>query len=155
MLTDYEERFYNQLAERHQSMVENNYIQARELAAWKRKVSAAWDNVQVLGVERVRVEKEALYVGESYNFEVALDIANLNPEDIGVELVVAKPMVGNQAANVDYSLAFTQAKVEGSKVTYSLEYNPKKTGIFDMAIRIFPKNDKLAHRMDFALVKWA
>ena len=155
MLTAYEERFYNQLAERHQSMVENNYILARELAAWKRKVSAAWDSVQVLGVERVRVEKEALFVGESYNFEVALDIANLKPEDIGVELVVAKPIVGNQAANVDYSLAFAQTKVEGNKVTYSLEYTPKKTGIFDIAIRIFPKNEKLAHRMDFALVKWA
>ena len=136
-------------------MTENNYIQARELAAWKRKVSAAWDNVQVLNVERVRVEKEALYVGESYRFEVALDIANLKPEDLGVELVVAKPMVGNQAANVDYSLSFAQTSVEGSKVIYTLEYTPKKTGIFDMAIRIFPKNDKLAHRMDFALVKWA
>ena len=63
--------------------------------------------------------------------------------------------MGNQSANVDYSLAFTQIKVEGDKVNYSLEYTPRKTGIFDMAIRIFPKNDKLAHRMDFALVKWA
>ena len=155
MLTDYEERFYNQLAERKSAMVENNYILARELAAWKRKVSAAWDSVQILDVERVRVEKEALFVGESYRFEVSLDIANLNPEDIGVELVVAKPVVGNQAANVDYSLAFTQSKVDGNKVVYTLEYTPRKTGIFDIAIRIFPKNDKLAHRMDFALVKWA
>ena len=155
MLTDYEERFYNQLAERKNAMVENNYILARELAAWKRKVSAAWDSVQILDVERVRVEKEALFVGESYRFEVSLDIANLNPEDIGVELVVAKPVVGNQAANVDYSLAFTQSKVDGNKVVYTLEYTPRKTGIFDIAIRIFPKNDKLAHRMDFALVKWA
>ena len=87
--------------------------------------------------------------------QITLDIANLKPEDIGVELVVAKPMVGNQDANVDYSLGFTQTKVEGKRVTYTLEYNPKKTGIFDMAIRIFPKNEKLAHRMDFALVKWA
>jgi phosphorylase/glycogen(starch) synthase len=154
MLTDYEERFYNQLAERHGAMVDNNYILAREIAAWKRKVSAAWDNVKVLNVERVRVEKEALFVGESYSFEVSLDIANLNPEDIGVELVVAKPMVAAQAANVDYSLAFAQTKVEGNKVTYNLEYTPRKTGIFDIAIRVFPKNEKLAHRMDFALVKW-
>ena len=154
MLTDYEERFYNQLAERHSAMVENNYILAREIAAWKRKVSAAWDNVKVLDVERVRVEKEALFVGESYRFEVSLDIANLQPEDIGVELVVAKPMVAAQAANVDYSLPFVQSKIEGNKVVYTLEYTPRKTGIFDIAIRVFPKNEKLAHRMDFALVKW-
>jgi phosphorylase/glycogen(starch) synthase len=155
MLTDYEERFYNHLAVRKGEMMADNFIKARELAAWKRKVSAAWDNVKVLDVQRVRVDKEALYVGEHYNFEVALDIANLKPEDLGVELVVAKPMVGNQAANVDYSLPFVQANVEGNKVTYTLEYTPKRTGIFDVAIRIFPKNDKLAHRMDFALVKWA
>ena len=153
--TDYEERFYNSLTERKNQMVADNYILARELAAWKRKVSAAWDSVKILDVERVRVEKEALFVGESYRFEVSLDIANLNPEDIGVELVVAKPVMGNQTANVDYTLAFAQTKVEGNKVSYSLEYTPRKTGIFDMAIRIFPKNDKLAHRMDFALVKWA
>ena len=61
----------------------------------------------------------------------------------------------NLMKNGVYSLGFTQTKVEGKKVTYTLEYNPKKTGIFDMAIRIFPKNEKLAHRMDFALVKWA
>ena len=154
MLTDYEERFYNSLAERKSAMVENNYILAREIAAWKRKVSAAWDNVKVLDVERVRVDKEALFVGEKYRFEVSLDIANLNPEDIGVELVVAKQMVANQSANVDYSLPFTQTKVEGNKVVYTLEYTPRRTGIFDIAIRIFPQNEKLAHRMDFALVKW-
>ena len=64
-------------------------------------------------------------------------------------------MVGNQPANVDYSLPLAQSKVEGNKVTYTLEYTPSKTGIFDIALRVFPKNEKLAHRMDFALVKWA
>ena len=64
-------------------------------------------------------------------------------------------MVAGQAANVDYSLPFVQTKVEGNKVVYTLEYTPRKTGIFDIAIRIFPQNEKLAHRMDFALVKWA
>ena len=155
MLIDYEERFYNKLGARKQLMVADNYILAREIAAWKRKVSAAWDDVKILDVQRARVDKSAFIVGDSYRFGVTLDIANLNPEDIGAELVVAKPMVGTDAANVDHTIALQQTSVEGSRVTYTLDFVPKRTGAFDIALRIFPKNEKLAYRMDFALVKWA
>lgn len=91
----------------------------------------------------------------AYHFEVTLDIAGLSPEDIGVELVVAKPIVAAEPANVDYSMPLSQANVDGGKVTYSLDYIPNRTGIFDVALRIYPKNPRLPHRMDFALVKWA
>lgn len=155
MLTDYEERFYNKLAERKHKMISGNYVMAREIAAWKRKVSAAWDNVRVLDVQRAQVDKEAMLVGAKYRFEVTLDLAGLAPEDIGVELVVAKPIVPSQPANVDYSVQLAQTEVEGGKATYALDYVPKRTGIFDVALRIYPKNPHLTHRMDFALVKWA
>ena len=155
MLIDYEERFYNKLGARKQLMVADNYILARQIAAWKRKVSAAWDNVKIIDVQRARVDKEAFLVGESYHFGVTLDIANLNPEDIGAELVVAKPMVGTDAANVDHTIALQQVAVEGSRVSYALDFTPTRTGAFDIALRIFPKNEKLPYRMDFALVKWA
>ncbi len=155
MLTDYEERFYNKLAERKHKMISGNYVMAREIAAWKRKVSAAWDNVRVLDVQRAQVDKEAMLVGAKYRFEVTLDLAGLAPEDIGVELVVAKPIVPSQPANVDYSVQLAQTEVEGNKATYALDYVPKRTGIFDVALRIYPKNPHLTHRMDFALVKWA
>ena len=155
MLTDYEERFYNKLALRKKEVTADNYILAREIAAWKRKVSAAWDNIKVLDVQRARVDKEAIYVGEAYHYEVTVDIANLSPEDIGVELVVAKQMVASDAANVDYSLPLERVAVNGSLVTYALDYTPRKTGTFDMALRVFPRNEHLPHRMDFALVKWA
>ena len=155
MLTDYEERFYNKLAARKHEMVADNYILAREVAAWKRKVSAAWDNVKVLDVQRARIDNEAMLVGAAYHFEVTLDIAGLSPEDIGVELVVAKPIVAAEPANVDYSMPLSQTNVDGGKVTYSLDYIPNRTGIFDVALRVYPKNPRLPHRMDFALVKWA
>ena len=155
MLTDYEERFYNKLAARKVEVTADNYILAREIAAWKRKVSAAWDNVKVLDVQRARVDKEAIYVGEAYHYEVTVDVANLSPEDIGVEMVVAKQLVASDAANVDYSLPLKQVAVNGSLVTYALDYTPRKTGTFDIALRVFPQNNLLPHRMDFALVKWA
>ncbi len=154
-LIDYEDRFYNKLAARKREIVAGGYRLAREIAAWKRKVSAAWDQVRVVDVQRVMIEREAVYVGEKYRFEVKLDIAKLRPEDIGVELVIAQQIVGGEAVNVTRTIALERTKAEGGTVTYALDYTPGETGTYDVALRIFPQNPHLPHRMDFALVKWA
>ena len=155
MLIDYEERFYNKLAKRKSLMLDNNYIMARQIAAWKRKVSAAWDNVAILDVKRAEIESEAMYVGKKYHFEVTLDLAGLNKEDIGAELVVARQIEAGQAANVVETRRLEVVAEEGNIVTLALEYTPEHTGMFDVALRVFPTNSNLEHRMDFALVKWA
>ncbi len=154
-LIDYEERFYNKLAERKHEIVKSGYKMAREIAAWKRKVSAAWDSVRVVDVQRVNIDKAAVYVGEKYHFEVTLDLANLSSEDIGVEMVVAQQIVGNAPVNVARTVQLVCTKTEGSQATYALDYTPVETGTYDIALRIFPQNKNLPYRMDFALVKWA
>ena len=68
MLTDYENRFYDKLAARKREMSAEAYRMAREIAAWKRKVSAAWDQVRIVDVQRVKIDKEAVCVGEKYHF---------------------------------------------------------------------------------------
>ncbi len=155
MLIDYEERFYNKLAARKHEMSADSYRMAREIAAWKRKVSAAWDKVHAVDVQRVKIDKEAVYVGEKYHFSVTVDIANLRPEDIGVEMVLARQIVGGQSVNVTRTIPLEQTKIDGSLVTYALDYTPDEAGTFDVALRIYPSNPNLPHRMDFALVKWA
>jgi phosphorylase/glycogen(starch) synthase len=155
MLIDYEERFYNKLRDRHQLIKAGDYTMAREIAAWKRKVSAVWDQVNVLDVKQINIDKEAIYVGNSYRYEVTVDVAGLRPEDIGVELVMAKQIEQGQGVKVISTHELKVEKTEGSHVVYTLDITPERTGSYDVALRVFPKNDKLSHRMDFALVKWA
>ncbi len=155
MLIDYEDRFYNKLAERKALMVDNNYRMAREIAAWKRKVSAAWDDVKILGVQRVELDNEAIFVDKKYRYEVTLNLANLRAEDLGVELVVAKQIESGEAVDVVATKQLEVKNVNGQEVTFSIDYTPARTGTFDVALRVYPSNDRLPHRMDFALVKWA
>jgi phosphorylase/glycogen(starch) synthase len=155
MMRDYEERFYNKLSARRREIVADNYLLARNIAAWKRKISAAWDKVRVVDVKQEKLDEKAMYVGENYHFEINIDIANLQPEDIGAELVVAKPIEYGQPVNVIETIALKQVSSEGSVVCYALDYQSKHSGTFDVALRIYPSNPKLPHRMDFALVKWA
>ena len=155
MLIDYEERFYNKLAARKEMMLADNYMLARRIAAWKRKVSAAWDSVKILDVKRAEIESEAIFVGSKYRFEITLDLANLSKEDIGAELVVAKQIEAGRGANVVETRQLELQSVEGSTAVLALDYAPQHTGSFDVALRVYPRNEHLPYRMDFALVKWA
>mgnify|MGYP000764290660 FL=1 len=109
----------------------------------------------MIDVQRVKIDNKAIFVGEKYHFEVTVDIVSLRPEDIGVEMVIAQQIVGGQNANVMHTIGLKHTKTEGSRVTYALDYTPDEAGTFDVALRIFPENPHLPHRMDFALVKWA
>ena len=101
------------------------------------------------------IDDEAIFVGEKYHFEVTVDIANLRPEDIGVEMVIAQQIVGGGKVNVTRTIGLKHTKTDGSRVTYALDYVPGEAGTFDVALRLYPYNPHLPHRMDFALVKWA
>ena len=79
----------------------------------------------------------------------------LTPEEIGVELVVAKQVVGAQSPDVTLVEQLQLVNVEGTQATYALDVVPSRTGAFDIALRVYPKNANLPYRMDFALVKWA
>ncbi|MCC8018363.1 MAG: alpha-glucan family phosphorylase [Rikenellaceae bacterium] len=155
MLRDYEERFYGKLYEHNRLVTANDFTLAREIAAWKRKVSNAWDKVRVVSVNQSDMGKAAVMLDSPYTVEVVVDIDGLRPEDIGVELVMAKQI--NDASDVQVSERHPLKFVgqNGSNATYNLEMMPSGTGTFDLAVRVYPKNDKLPHRMDFALVKWA
>ena len=154
MLADYQERFYDKLFARNTKMKAENFQMAREIAAWKRKVSNAWDKVRIVSVQRFDMGKEAIMIGHSYNIEAVIDVDTLRSEDIGVEVIMASQIDNNNV----HIIAKRELKVErheGSLVFYKLSLTPDTTGSFDIAIRVFPKNEKLPHRMDFALVKWA
>ena len=145
--------FYHKLYDRNQQMVAHDYTQAREIAAWKRQVSSRWDKVHVISVKRLDMGKEAILIGHSYDIEVIVDIDRLAPEDIGVEMILSDQIIdGNVRVVAKRELNFVRE--EGTQAYYSIQSTPEATGSFDMAIRVFPKNAKLPHRMDFALVKW-
>ncbi len=154
MLTDYENRFYGKLLERGGAMKKDGFAMAREIAAWKRNVSRAWDQVKVLEVQHLDIGKQAIKTGGHIYIEVKVDICTLRPEDIGVEMVVAEQITEGRV-KIHSKRPFDVKSIDGSVVTYVVDAVTENTGTFDAAIRLFAQNPKLPHRMDFALVKWA
>lgn len=155
MLADYQERFYEPLYARAQKVNENGFAMACQIAGWKRKVSKGWDKVRVLELRQTDIAKSALKTGEEMSFDLTVDVGGLSPEDIGAEVIIADQISSGYEAKISVKIPFEVVKVDGSVVTYRALTEPQHTGTYDVAVRIYAHNENLAHRMDFALVKWA
>jgi len=152
MMQDYEDRFYNKLHARHQTLIANNFAKAREIASWKRYVSQHWDGVTLIDLQQFDITKGAIVMGKEYSLEATIDLGALKPEDIGVEMVMAETV--DNSLTVKHTFQFELASVVGTRATYRLNTSPEDTGSYEVATRIYPKNEALPHRMDLAMVKW-
>ena len=88
-----------------------------------------------------------------FNSEVVLNIGNLNPEDIGVEMLFAVSDRKGQL-HIQDRCEFNVVESKDGVVRYQASILPERTGMYQVAARIYPKNPLLPHRQDFGLVRW-
>jgi phosphorylase/glycogen(starch) synthase len=153
-LDDYIKQYYSPQYERSKLLLENNGRKAHELAQWKVKVAQAWNNLEVLSVNYHNSTQNALQMGDEFTAELVIDLKELRPEDIGVELIYGqkKNDVVEKLLGV-FQMKLT--KTEGSIATFNLSFSATMAGVYDFAFRIFPTHPLLPHRQDFNLIKWA
>ena len=85
--------------------------------------------------------------------EITLKTPELDRGDVGVEIVFGgKDKNGNDKVMQVEQLQLVDAGEGWARYYINLPLN--KAGIFDYTFRIYPTNDLLPHRQDFALVKW-
>ena len=155
MLADYEAKYYDKLWRRSTEMKRDSYDMARRTAAWKRRISAAWDSVKIVDIKQFDVGSGAIMVNTAYRIEATVDIGTLNPDDIGVELIIADQIEPGGNVKILDCMELQPKESHGSLVRYAVNSIPTYSGSFDVALRVYPHNPLLPHRMDFALVKWA
>ena len=149
-LDDYYDRFYQKEGVRGAKMAANNYQLAKELAAWKEKVADNWDTVEVKDVQIPALYETTPEIGKSYPVTVTIDGKEI-ADSLGLDLVVTK----NDGHSNDYrAVEMEVVKREGTLVTFCVNYNIKHSGAFKFSFRMFPKNEELPHRMDFAYTRW-
>jgi phosphorylase/glycogen(starch) synthase len=154
MINDYENIYYTKLYERSVKMQKTDYELAKEIASWKKRVRSGWESIEVVSVKYPDIIKEAIILGENYNGEIVLDLNELSPEDIGIEIVIADLYGGENKPVIAYTQEFILDKVENRLAYYKINIVPKRPGVFEFGIRIFPKHPELPHRQDFNYLRW-
>ena len=153
MIKDYQDRFYTPQAQRSARLIASDYKLAKEIAVWKSEVSSVWDQIEVKSVQITDGITNVLKIGEVYPARVVVDIKNLKPEDLSVEMVITENNKDNRPELIE-CLPFVVEKSEGQVITYKLDLNLMNAGAFGYAIRIVPNHPELPHRQDFRYLKW-
>ena len=152
MLTDYMDQYYAPQAKRATLVKADDFKVAREIAAWKKHVRRSWNDVQVIS----RAEPQASYDISEKNplhSEIVLNLGDLEPENVGVELVFAQTDIHGQL-HIDQVNELQVVEVQDGTARYAVDVMPGTTGAYQVGLRIFAKHPLLPHRQDFECVKW-
>ncbi len=153
MLDDYIAKFYNKLALRGASLHANKFAKAKEIAAWKQKIASMWDQIEVTSLNIPEKMMQLPQVGEDYILTAEIDVKDTHEKGIGLELVVTYQDDKN-VMRIHEVEEFQLVKTDGSKMSFNLDYRLNTGGVYKFAVRMFPKNEELAHRQDFSYVRW-
>lgn len=152
MLTDYMNQYYIPQAERSVKMIADDYGMARRIAAWKKHVRREWDNVSVVSMTNPDTSYD-LSMNNEFKSEVVLNIGDLQPEDIGVEMIFAEADRTGRLHIGEVS-EYRPVEFNDGVCRYQVSLIPERTGMYQVATRVFAKNPLLPHRQDFECVRW-
>jgi phosphorylase/glycogen(starch) synthase len=153
MIYDYLKQYYKPLAERYNQVIADDFSKAARLASWKKQIANRWDQIEVISIDFPDTTKKEFRLGKPYQGEVVLDLKDILPDEVGVEVVITRTNVeGTRQIDSSYELELT--KNMDTMAFYSISFNLTTPGMFEYALRIFPKHPEMVHRMDFNLVRW-
>ena len=149
-LDDYYSRFYTKQASLFKKLSANDNQLAKELAQWKETVAERWDSIHV--VSKTDFVVSGVETGKKYSMQYVIDEQGLN-DAVGLEFVSVKTDL-NGEERIFNVREFKMVGHEGNLYTFELEFEPDVAGSFKGCVRMFPKNEMLAHRQAFFYVKW-
>ncbi len=153
MIEDYNRQFYAPQLERVKVLSEANYQKAKDIVQWKKKISERWDDITILNASFPDVNVRPLVMGEKFKVSLTLDIKDIAPEHIGVEILLGRKKEDN-TEELLYKYPLKLHTVKHNIATYQKQIPFSSAGVYDFTFRVYPKNELLPHRMDFSLFKW-
>jgi phosphorylase/glycogen(starch) synthase len=153
MLDDYYDKYYSRLFSRTSEIKKNDYLMARKIASWKRKIFNGWDKIELVEVKVPDPSISPIELGGLFRAEVILDLKDISGDDIAVEVLFGQKDNG-EVKKLVWVKEMEMKKLEGGRVSYSCNLTMEQAGVYDYVFRIFPDNPMLPNRHSMKLVRW-
>jgi starch phosphorylase len=150
MVRDYTRKLYAPAAG-NARLLNSDYRGAADLAAWKKRVRAAWAGVRVEHVESSGVG-DAPEVGDRLSVRAFVALGDLTPDDVEVQLVHG--VINSEDVLVDTTVTPLQAEetYEGDRYRFDGEVVLERSGPFGYTVRVVPRNDLLISNAEMGIV---
>jgi starch phosphorylase len=151
-VSEYLAKFYLPATRQGRRYAESNFEAARRLAEWKKHVRNSWPK---LSMRRLDALKKRIAFGDNVRFEVGVDLDGLKPEDVRVELLIAKRISReSDAEEACYQFQSEGVRTEKGEHRFVLELSPENCGKLGYRIRMYPHHELLTHPFEMGMMRW-
>lgn len=151
MVQDYTDRYYVPAAFNFKRMTENGLEATKSALGWRQRIKANWARVQVVSVKDNVSNSNT--VGSSFRVEAVVELADLRPEDVRVQVVSGKVGPNRElvhTAGLDCELADS----EGTKHRFHCNVVCDRLGHQGYTVRVVPKHSDVGVPSELNLVRW-
>ncbi len=123
-------------------------------AAWRSKVSEAWNNVSVRNVE---ISEKTLKVGTKLEVKAVVQLGSLKPDDVQVQLYYGQlnPRGDISSGGKAIPMQLVGANADGGSYTFTTQLSYDTSGERGLSVRILPQNDSLPTPFQPGMIRWA
>lgn len=151
MVKEYVERLYAPAAAAERAITADSYQPARDLAAWKARITEAWPRVHVTHVESGGVDSVP-QVGDELHLRATLAIDGLNPSDVAAEVVYGRARDGDRLEDIHHQALELLERQEGQPVVFAGTVPLARAGSFGYNVRVVPSHPLLASPAELGLI---
>jgi starch phosphorylase len=151
MVMDYVRDYYGPAQRQQHRLAQSDNTPARELAAWKRRIRAAWGKVTI---QRTDDMLKQIMSGDTLPLEVTMNVNGLQPDDLLVEcLVGTETESGEFITQGSYTLAYHSRNGNGETL-FRLAMKPRLAGMQYYKLRAYPYHELLSHPFEMGYMLW-
>ncbi|MBD2495363.1 alpha-glucan family phosphorylase [Nostoc sp. FACHB-280] len=153
MVRDYAQQAYFHASDRYHTLVTDNYAPAKELAAWKAKLSDHWFNIKIKDID-VSVGSD-IKVEQKVAVKAKVDLATLSNDDIQVELYQGAIDANGEIVNAVPVVMDYQGQDDQGLSLYTADIVYTTSGFQGLSLRVLPKHPHLSNAYEPRLIAWA
>ncbi|MBM3279590.1 MAG: alpha-glucan family phosphorylase [Candidatus Handelsmanbacteria bacterium] len=152
MVRQYAEKLYlpNQL---RWQQLNSDQERIHRLSQWKGHVRTYWSQLRIEGVEAALPTQ--LRVGMRIPLRVTLDLGQLAPHDVRVELYLGKVTAQRELVHTETLPLSYQGRGEGHRHLFAGDFPCTNPGTHGYTVRVVPSHPDLRDPLDLGLVSWA
>jgi len=155
MVRQYAEMLYRPAATRWATLWADQMNASRQLADWKRHMQAQFGQVRIDRVNDNMNGDAGAVVGRDIRVEAVVDLAEVNPADVRVELFYGElDEDGQLNEGVCLPMEHVEA-VEDRCIRYAANMPCQTPGMVGYTVRVLPAHDLLADPLAMSLIRWA
>lgn len=152
MIENYQKRFYLPAAGRLGELLADGAREARELARQRERLVSCWGQIKVASPERAAAHP--FRVGEEFQITAVVQLGDLQPEEVAVELYYGPFKSVDTLAN-----SFTQrmemtSRLDDGRYLYACSISCRTAGRYGFTVRVSPQADDWV-KFTPGLISWA